>query len=477
MIYTLTMLCGIAAMALCLPMMFRENVLRRREAVRRMHTEFVPHNCNMDPVPIYATQMIIGRRKRRCDISLHEVVAGNTSYAEDGNPSPSWVAQVHARLWWDGNGFRIAPIHTTHRDGTKSTPKVWVNMVPAPPDVGLPVEYGAIITISEDEYKFKLVNTADRYPDAQKSSPRRAPQKHRRHRRRRIPAAAVLISAVLLVAVLAVGFLSGLMEMPVSASSIGERKEDTATFLICGVDQEGYRTDTMMLVYISGSEEKIGLLSIPRDTITRTESGKLIKLNAVYGGRGEEGAEALMGYVEKYIGYHPDGYVVFDWDLVKEITDLMGGVDMTLDHYIRVDDIYIPEGEQHLNGEQVLATVRYRAGYSTADLGRVNVQRQVIKACAEQWCSLDKITLVPDALELLEERAVTDLESENLIWIAKTVLQSSGSMAADTLEGYAEYRDGVSYYILSPRKIADQINENYNPYQVEIEASDLDTVE
>lgn len=477
MIFASAVLCGAAAVLLCLTLVFQEAQLRKKAAISRMHTTFKAINCDLPDVELYATQMIIGRRRRRCDISLSSL-------------KDKRISKVHAVLWWDGSGYRIAPLGVLHPDMTTSKPKVWVDMEPVTDPGGAEVNYGSIIKISDGEYKFELVDTSCRAaqgsvrePVVKKPVTRAAARKPavRTAARRRIPRALFTVVAVVLLLALTAGLVSGIRSPSSGTSdSLGERKKDTATFLVCGVDKSGLRTDTIMLVYVSGSEKQIGIMSIPRDTITVTENGKYIKLNAAYAGNGEQGAQALMDHVSKYIGYRPDGYLLFDWDLVIQLTDLMGGVDVELDHYIRVEtdgvECYVPEGQQHLNGEQVLAALRYRAGYYNADLGRVAVQRKVLAACASQWVSLDKLTQLPGALELLTEKAVTDLSAGNLLWIAKTVFFNKDSISSNTLPGYAEYRNGVSYYVLSPRKIAELVNESYNPYLGQIEADMLDTV-
>ena len=267
--------------------------------------------------------------------------------------------------------------------------------------------------------------------------------------------------------------LGSFFEMPVAAEGLGARKEDTATILLCGTDKDGTRTDTMMLIYLDGSENQVGLLSLPRDTLTITDEGKRAKLNSAYGrnGCGEKGMDWTMTYVQRIIGYRPDGYILVDMELVPKIVDLMGGVDVHLDHHIRVHtdgvEVYVPAGDAHLNGEEVLATLRYRAGYSNADLGRVQVQRMVITECMKQ-------SLLPDALELVQEESLTDLSVGNFLWIGKTILMSMDNMTSDTLPGYADMRGGASYFILYRDQVAELVNESYNPYLVDVDADDLD---
>ena len=304
----------------------------------------------------------------------------------------------------------------------------------------------------------------------------------RKGRRKRRNPSGVLIGLVVLVAALALVF-SSMVRMPLSSDSLGTRKPDTATILLCGTDKDGTRTDTMMLLYLDGGENRIGLLSLPRDTLTTTDSGKRAKLNSAYGrnGCGEKGMDWVMTYVQRIIGYRPDGYILVDMELVPKMVDLMGGVDVHLDHHIRVEtdgvEVYVPAGDAHLNGEEVLATLRYRYGYYNADLGRVEVQRMVIKACMEQWVSVAKLGKLDDALELIREESLTDLSASNFLWIGKTILSGMDNMTSHTLPGYADMRGGASYFVLYPEKVAALINESYNPYNRAINVDDLKITE
>lgn len=278
---------------------------------------------------------------------------------------------------------------------------------------------------------------------------------------------------VLILAVVAAVTL--FIQPPKSHETIGDRKRDTATVLLCGTDEDGTRTDTMILMYLSGSENQVRLLSLPRDTYTITSSGKAAKLNSAFGrnGCGEEGMEAVLDYVQRIIGYRPDGYILVDFTLVPQIVDIMGGVDFDVPMDMDVASVAIKEGYQHLSGKQLMTLLRFRKGYATADLGRVQVQREVLKACMDQWLTLDNIGNAFEAVDLLENNSISSLNTGNYIWMAKTMLLSLKNFGNDTLPGYAENRNGASYYILKKGEVADLINSSYNPYKVTIGPEDL----
>ena len=285
----------------------------------------------------------------------------------------------------------------------------------------------------------------------------------------------LLVLFALMIA-LAVGIGMWAFDMPEAADSIGQRKKDSAAVLICGTDADGMRTDTMMLLYLSGSEDKMGLLSLPRDTYTIATAGYGAKLNSAYGRNncGEEGMEALLDYIQDIIGYRPDGYVLVDMTTVPQIVDLMGGVEVDVPQAVETEGIYLDAGLQKLNGEQALSLLRHRSSYATADLGRVEVQRLVVEACIKQWAKPSHLGDAARALSLIETNSITNLSTRNYLWIGKTMLGClSSGITTETLPGYADYIGDASYYILNRDEVADMINRSFNPYAVTIQADEL----
>ena len=306
--------------------------------------------------------------------------------------------------------------------------------------------------------------------------PRQKPvskKKIKKYRRRGCGCGCLTWLILLIAALVAAVFL--FVRPPQSDDAIGARKRDSASILICGTDKDGTRTDTMMLLYLSGSEQKASLLSLPRDSYTITSSGKAAKLNSAYGrgGTAEEGMENLLDYVQDIIGYRPDGYILVDFTLVPQIVDIMGGVEVEVPMDMKLEGITLEEGLQHLNGEETLTLLRFRKGYAMADLTRIEVQRSVMKAAMEQWLSPAHIADAVEAVSLLESGSLSSLSGGNYIWVAKTLLLARSDFQNDTLPGYPDYRGGASYYILDRSEIAELINESYNPYNVVIDKDDL----
>lgn len=411
-------------------------------------------------------------------------------YGTEQTPSPSRPAQRPASQG-DGRSVRHSEARTAHYSETQSDrrPESRPAQHSDPrtsyrPD-GRPVHQSEARSAHHAEgrsaYHSEPREDYDDYqqpvyrdPPRQRPAQQKKSAPHKKRRRGCGCGCGCFVWLLLLIAAIAAAiFLT--IRPPQSADSIGERKADTATILVCGTDKDGTRTDTMMLLYLSGSEQKVSLLSLPRDSYTITSSGKAAKLNSAFGrgGSGEEGMETLLDYVKDIVGYRPDGYILVDFTLVPQIVDIMGGVDVEVPMDMTVDGVSLEAGYQHLTGTEALTLLRFRKGYAMADLTRIEVQRSVVKACLEQWLSVDHIGDALDAVSLLESGSLSSLSIGNYVWVAKTLLLSMDNFQNDTLPGYADYRGGVSYYILSKSKIVELINQSYNPYVVPIREESL----
>ena len=297
-----------------------------------------------------------------------------------------------------------------------------------------------------------------------------------------------LRNTLLILLVLCIGFAAFVFmssKQPVSALSEMPRKTGTSAILLCGTDEEGYRTDTMMLLYVNVPEKQVNLVSIPRDTLTYTTSGDYAKLNSAFGRNNgaedpEEGMHWLLDYVKDIIGFQPDGYILIDLDAFVQLVDDMGDIttDVPMDMFYEdpTQDLYIDlkEGTQHLNGYEAMGLVRLRSGYATADSGRGEVQRGFIQDCMEQWLTIPKLPRLFHALQNFENNVVTDLEFRNYVWLGTSILRaglSNTEMAV--LPGYPDMVDGASCYILYPEDVLDLVNTYCNPYQTEITWEDI----
>ena len=272
----------------------------------------------------------------------------------------------------------------------------------------------------------------------------------------------------------------------------GARKEDFYTFLLVASDAASGSTDTLMVVSYDVKNQKLNLMSIPRDTMVNV-SWDLKKINSVYSMSGLNG---LKKHIGKLIGFVPDYYVMVDVKAFVEIIDLIGGVDFDVPRAMNYDDpeqdlhIHFQPGMQHLDGQQAMEVVRWRkdnrspsgsvAGYD--DVGRIQTQQAFLKAALGQALSIRNWTKITGYVEIFKRYVNSDLELGNMLWFARRAMDlSEDGFTSCTIPGdyYASawsrtYQSMQSYVTLYPQQVVRLVNESFNPYLAQVSTANLD---
>lgn len=300
--------------------------------------------------------------------------------------------------------------------------------------------------------------------------PRRRRRKHHWFRN--------LLVILLLVTAAGVGLMWSLAKQPAAGGGPGARKKGVSTVLLAGVDQDGQRTDTLMLLRVG--DGKAGLVSIPRDTLVNG-SYTVPKINGVYGvnGGGSEGTDMLLQRVGECIGFRPDGLLLIDLEGLAGLIDIMGGVDFNVPQDMFYDDpsqdlyIDLKAGEQHLDGKQAVGLVRFRSGYAEADIKRTEVQRDFLRAAMKQWIGPSIAVRMPALLKWTKDYVETDLTTANLVWLGLAMVKGEHGFDTEVLPGMAVDILGGSYYVLDPEGVVETVNRYCNPYERDITTEDL----
>ncbi len=257
---------------------------------------------------------------------------------------------------------------------------------------------------------------------------------------------------------------------------------DKTNFLLMATDKDGTRTDTIMILSFDKTQDSISVMSVPRDTYVTVSDemfqemsseypepgSKSMKINAVHHFSSEkDGADNLKTVVEELLGLKIHYKVKIDFDAFKYIVDAIGGVDFYVPRNMVYNDpvqnlsINLPEGMQHLNGEQAEHVVRYRSGYANGDIGRVEVQQQFMKAFMEQALSPKTIITHPTAyINALTNYFETDFGIvDALAYMFAVRGVDTQNIDSCTLPGYAKYVGGQSVYMLSENELDSVISD------------------
>jgi LCP family protein required for cell wall assembly len=165
------------------------------------------------------------------------------------------------------------------------------------------------------------------------------------------------------------------------------------------------RTDTMMVVSVSGQHRHITMLSLPRDTVDIPMANGLTYTGMVNGIAGESGYEGLVGAMETLLAIDIDGYIKVDMDNFVQLVDAVGGVRVHNTEWLNDPymNISLTPGRYRLDGATALKYVRSRK--TTSDYARAARQQQVLLAMVHKYLNpkvdwdLDKVLLMLDSLE------------------------------------------------------------------------------
>ncbi len=258
-----------------------------------------------------------------------------------------------------------------------------------------------------------------------------------------------------------------------------DHRENFFTMLVVGIDAASNSTDTIMLVSLDIDNSKMGIMSIPRDTITNTARSNK-KINSTYIANHKD-IYALYSDIEDITGIIPDKYALVTVDGFVELIDEIGGVEVDVPIDMIYEDptqdlkINIKKGYQKLDGYDAMGFMRYRKTYAEGDIGRIKVQHTFIEALIKKMLKPSTFVKIPEIAKIISRNVETDLTLGNQIWIGKKML--SMNLEEDvkmlTLPGYAEYYEGLSYYFPSESEILSVVNESFNPYTTEISRLNL----
>ena len=264
------------------------------------------------------------------------------------------------------------------------------------------------------------------------------------------------------------------------------RREKVYTVLLAATDEEGFRTDTMMVATYDVPNQRVGVVSVPRDTITRREKGSNPKL--VYG---HGGVEQRAKDISNMLGIPIDYYVKVDIRGFIALVDYLDGIDFYVPCDMEYDDpyqggpnglhIHFREGMQHLSGQEAMEVARFRKnnnlkGYS--DVGRTQTQQELLIALAKKVISWNSIPKITGFAEIFNQYVETNMKLEHMLYFGTQALglDTGTGVETATLEGRGDavYRGSKFCYELDRDKTLETVNRLLNPYTRELTLEDMD---
>lgn len=294
-----------------------------------------------------------------------------------------------------------------------------------------------------------------------------------------------------------------------------EGDDGRINFLLLGMRGQnipggGLLADTIMIVSFIPEENKMALISIPRDLYVKVPgSGTRSKINSVYAFGEENGKKQGLSQMKKIVGEISGLNIHYSAALnftgFKQLVDAVGGVDITLEtpfyettQFVKGNEcggqFVLPKGKNTLNGELALCYVRARE--NTSDFDRAKRQQVVLQALKEKMISVGTLTdfgKINSILDAIGDNVRTDMSAsemkkfyekyssiqnpevfqrvfENSVEGMLMVPQDAPSEAGYILiprEGYDNY-SGMQYacqniFTIDPQSDIDPVNQYYKP--------------
>ena len=309
----------------------------------------------------------------------------------------------------------------------------------------------------------------------------------------------IIIAIITIILLTATGVLgvkiakNGLSLKGMLMTSIGQDEKDIQNLdpfycLVMGIseDIEAKLTDTIMLCAYYPHEQRVSILSIPRDTFvgnSTTSADSYDKINALY----QTSPEKTLEAVRNLTGIDVRNYVVISNNALRDVVDEIGGVYFDVPMNMNYDDwgqklhINLKKGYQLLDGDKAEQLVRFRhnndgttypSEYGTQDIGRMRTQREFLKAAATQILSGNNIFKIDDIMQVVFENIETNLKMEDIIkYIPSATEFNPENIQSEMLPGVADYIGVLSFYVNDEEETNALVSSLFGLTEEQIEAN------
>lgn len=229
---------------------------------------------------------------------------------------------------------------------------------------------------------------------------------------------------------------------------------DPFSLLLLGIDQrdnEPSRSDTIIYSVVRPEDNKVLLLSIPRDSYTEIVGRDVkSKINSAYA-HGE--AKMAMDTVENLLGNKVDFYAAINFNGLKDIVDAVGGVELPIKKNIENklkshEKLFVEANKPIYSGEEALGYVRYR---EDSDFNRTMRHRIFLSAFMNRALEVKNLTKIPDVIKIAGSNFTTNMSSDFIVNFAESLYMkdSAPTISNYMLKGEGATRSGTWYYDLS----------------------------
>lgn len=218
-------------------------------------------------------------------------------------------------------------------------------------------------------------------------------------------------------------------------------------------------SDSMLLLRFDPQQEKVSVLSIPRDTRVYMEGHGVRKINHA----NEYGGPALAATVASELldGITIDRYVRVNVQGVEKLIDALGGVTVNVPKDMKYNDfsqhlyIDLKKGKQHLDGDKAMQFLRYRYD-DFGDISRVQRQQMLMRSAVEQTLKPATVIKIPKILSVIQSHLDTNLTVKELMALSNFASKvDRANVKMMMLPGdFNSANESVSYWLPNDEQIS-----------------------
>lgn len=267
-------------------------------------------------------------------------------------------------------------------------------------------------------------------------------------------AAIALFTIIIMIIAVVVAFSLGERENDATETAKGNARSNY-NVLFLGKDDAAGLSDVIMLASFNTQSGDVSILQIPRDTYFNYTDGSYKKINGAP--RAITNAE-FSAELSKALNIDVDYYFEIKLSTVKKIVDAISGVEIDVPMNMDYDDpsqglsIHLKEGKNLLSGEDAIKFIRFRSGYLTGDIGRLDAQKLFLNAFVKRIGEQKNPITLLNIFKLIFSESSTNITEQELVSIGmKSSKPKGGKVYYVTAPGEAVQSEesGAWYYVLS----------------------------
>lgn len=280
-----------------------------------------------------------------------------------------------------------------------------------------------------------------------------------------------LVAIILLMIALVIGLVAFKRNKDeLTADTIKQvNDKNNYTFLVVGRDRAAGLCDVIILANINTDNGDVSIMQIPRDTYFDCGNENHKKINSSYNSLGS--MSSVSNALSSALGIKIDYYLSLDLDTVAKIVDAVGKIEIDVPMDMDYTDpeqnlsINLKAGKQKMDGKSAVNFLRYRSGYITGDLGRVDAQKLFLSAFIKRVGEIGNPFELYNVFKLISSNSENNIKEKNLLSIGFKCLKiKGGTVSYMTAPGEAiqSEKSGAWYYILSSKSMSELLKTRFD---------------